>query len=72
MAQDLGPGVPPMVMDFESLEGVAPPAAAQMAGTPAGGAAGVQPAVGSVAAPPSDTSGGKEVAQDPFQQTLQR
>lgn len=58
MAQDLGPGQQPMVMDFESLQGVAPP----------------QPAVAGMtsSAAPETPGASKQVAQDPFQQPVQR
>jgi hypothetical protein len=71
MAQDLGPGQPPMVMDFESLEGIAPQqtaagqGAAPGAATPGQAPAGSQPVAG---APEQ----GKEIARDPFQQPVQR
>ncbi len=64
MAQDLGPGQPPMVMDFESLQGIAPQA------PPAG-----QAMAGAAAAPPTasdEATPGKEIARDPFQQPVQR
>jgi hypothetical protein len=66
MAQDLGPGVPPMVMDFESLEGIAPQQTAQATQPAAGQGAVAAPA----AAAPAEAS--KEVARDPFQQPVQR
>ncbi len=62
MAQDRGPGQPPMVMDFESPDGVGTTDAAQS--TPAETTAGT--AAGGASAP-------KTVAQDPFQtQPVQR
>lgn len=70
MAQDLGPDQPPMVMDFESLEGIAPretgngqgvASTAATQGAPA-------PAIGSTATP----SPTKEVARDPFQEPVTR
>jgi hypothetical protein len=60
MAQDLGPNTAPMVMDFESLAGIAPQDPAK-ATAPAGGA---------TAAP--GALPGKQVAQDPFQAPVQR
>jgi hypothetical protein len=68
MAQDLGPGQPPMVMDFESLEGIAPRQTANgtqdVAST---GATQSPPAVGAAAAAPD-----KEIARDPFQEPVTR
>jgi hypothetical protein len=71
MAQDLGPGQPPMVMDFESLEGIAPQqTAAGQAATPGATAPGKTPAASQpVAGAPAP---GKEIARDPFQQPVQR
>jgi hypothetical protein len=63
MAQDHGPNTPPMVMDFESLAGIAPQ-------DPAKAAAGTSPAQGAAAA--SNAQPGKQVAQDPFQTPVQR
>jgi hypothetical protein len=59
MAQDLGPSQPPMVMDFESLEGIAPKSPAKAAESTANAATNAPAA-------------GKQVAQDPFQQPVQR
>jgi hypothetical protein len=61
MAQDLGPNTTPMLMDFESLAGIAPQDPAKAAAAPAQG-----PAVAPGAQP------GKQVAQDPFQAPVQR
>jgi hypothetical protein len=62
MAQDLGPGQPPMVLDFESLAGSAPQTTAQ-ANPAAAQAGGIAPP-GAVA--PGQPVG--PVAQDPFLQ----
>jgi hypothetical protein len=60
MAQDLGPSQAPMVMDFESLAGIAPQDPSKAAG----------PVTGATAAPAAQPS--KQVAQDPFQTPVQR
>lgn len=66
MAQDLGPGRPPVVMDFENPEGMATGAPSKAAQTGTATAAAGTAAAGSEMAP-------KAVAQDPFQpQPVQR
>lgn len=67
MAQEQGPGLPMMMMNFESLEGIAPQQTAQ-ATQPAAGQAAAAPATAATA--PAEAS--KEVARDPFQQPVQR
>ncbi|HYO24826.1 MAG TPA: hypothetical protein VEQ85_07745 [Lacipirellulaceae bacterium] len=68
MAQDRGPGQPPMIMDFESLEGIAGPQTA-----PASAAAGVAPgAPGGAASPTAGQVPAREATRDPFQQPVQR
>jgi hypothetical protein len=65
MAQDLGPGRPPVVMDFESPQGIAASTAGKAAPTGTTAAAG--------AAATDATTAPKTVAQDPFQtQPVQR
>jgi hypothetical protein len=59
MAQDRGPGRPPVVLDFESPEGA-----------PANGTAKAAPAAGTAAA--GGAAPLKEVAADPFAQPVQR
>jgi hypothetical protein len=59
MAQDMGPGQAPMVLDFESTEGSAPKGSAQAAATAA-------------SAPANAATPTKQMAQDPFQQPVQR
>lgn len=59
MAQDMGPGQPPMVLDFESTEGSAPKAPTQATATAA-------------STLPDGTTPTKQMAQDPFQQPVQR
>jgi hypothetical protein len=68
MAQDLGPSQPPMVMDFESLEGIAP----QPTAKPLPQAASVSTASAAATAPSGAIAPSKEVAQDPFQQPVHR
>jgi hypothetical protein len=68
MAQDLGPGQPPMVLDFESLAGSAPQTAKTTPGAP-GQTGGVAPTPGvapAAAVAPAGQAG--PVAQDPFLQ----
>jgi hypothetical protein len=67
MAQDLGPNRTPMVMDFESLQGIAPTGPAKIA--PAAGAI-AAPAAG--AAPAQAPAPSQQMAQDPFQAPSQR
>lgn len=62
MAQDLGPGQPPMVLDFESLAGSTPQKTAQTTPTATQGGA----AAPGATAPPTTPVG--PVAQDPFLQ----
>ncbi len=68
MLQDLGPNQPPMMMDFEADPGVA-------ASTPATAGAKAAPetsAASAVASPGATPAASKQMAQDPFQQPVQR
>jgi hypothetical protein len=65
MAQDQGPGVEPMVLDFESPQGIGP-RPPQVGQSPASATAAAPPAASDAA------SQAKELARDPFQQPVQR
>jgi hypothetical protein len=71
MVQELGPNVEPMVMDFESLEGMAPRDSANSQGVASTAAtqSAAAPSTGGATAAPAP---GKEIARDPFQEPVTR